>query len=300
MGRFAIEAEGITAVVGYSGRMATSRALATLLFALAFAACKTRGAPSEEARPVVIAPSASASASAMSASASASVAVDAGVGVEQELRALAQRWNDALAKRDADALRAVYGARVAMYGAPYDREAAIAAKKKALTADYTQSIASIHILRSEPDRPAALFEKTWTTQHKTSHVHASLQFAKEDDRWVVVEETDGKTEQLLWDASCLGLVYAAIESTDEFTQYRSAGSEREPYVLTEPCSPPECAKFQIKLMQIGHDYGPFVIYDVDQVSGVVSRHDDGVAIKADAAIVARMKLACAREAAQRK
>jgi hypothetical protein len=208
--------------------------------------------------------------------------------LDEQLISLTQRWSDALARHDADALDTIYGARVALYGATLDRAAAIAGKKAALTGDYTQSIASILVVRGNPERPRAIFDKTWTNRGKESKVRASLAFAKEGGRWVVVEETDAKTEAKLADESCLGLVHKVVLSTDDAATYRSA-----PYGTMYVCGPPDCDTFQIAAIRIGRDLERLASYDVDQKKGVVSHV--GVELKADPQLVARMKTSCARE-----
>jgi ketosteroid isomerase-like protein len=214
--------------------------------------------------------------------------------LDQELVTLAERWNAALARRDAEALGDVYAANVTMYGASYARAAAVAAKKVALTGDYTQSIAQVMIVKGDPDKPRAIFEKSWTIRGKESHVRASLGFAKENGRWRIADETDAKTEAKLADESCLGLVHAAVLSTDDGKTYK-----KSPYGTMYVCGPPECDTFQIAAIRLENDEMQRVAsFDVDQKKGVVSHA--GIELTADPAIVARMKASCAKEAAQGK
>jgi hypothetical protein len=223
--------------------------------------------------------------------ASSAPVVDAGPpSLDQQLVTLAQRWNDALARRDAEALRDVYAAHVTMYGASYDRSAAVAAKKAALTGDYTQAIANVLVTKGDPDKPRAIFDKSWTIAGKESHVRASLGFAKENGRWWVADETDAKTEAKLADESCLGLVHAAVLSTDDGKTYK-----KSPYGTMYVCGPPDCDTFQIAAIRLEKDQMErLASFDVDQKKGVVSHA--GLELKADPAIVARMKAACAKEA----
>ena len=236
-------------------------------------------------------PSASSSPPVASATSSAAVMVaDAAPSLDQELVTLAQRWNDALARRDAEGLRDVFASHVTMYGTSYDRSQAIAAKKLALTGDYTQAIAQVMITKGDPDKPRAIFEKTWTIHGKESHVRASLGFAKEGGRWLVADETDAKTEAKLADESCLGLVHAAVLSTDDGKTYK-----KSPYGTMYVCGPPECDTFQIAAIRLEKDHMErLASFDVDQKKGVVSHA--GLVLAADQAIVARMKTACAKEA----
>jgi hypothetical protein len=218
--------------------------------------------------------------------------------VDQQLVTLAQRWNDALARRDAEGLRDMYASHVTMYGTSYDRNQAIAAKKLALTGDYTQAIAQVMITKGDPDKPRAIFDKSWTIRGKESHVRASLGFAKEGARWLVADETDAKTEAKLADESCLGLVHACVLSTDDGKAYK-----KSPYGTMYVCGPPECDTFQIEAIRLGRPEEGLErlgTFEVDQKKGVVSHWGANDPLAADPAIVARMKAACAREAAQGK
>jgi ketosteroid isomerase-like protein len=248
---------------------------------------------------VATTPSATASSPPPAASVTASAIVssspavaDAAPSLDQELVTLVERWNEALARRDASALDDVYASHVTMYGTTYDRAQAIAAKKAALTPDYTQSIAGVLVTKGDPDKPRAIFDKSWTVRGKESHVRASLGFAKENGRWRVADETDAKTEAKLADESCLGLVHAAVLSTDDGKTYK-----KSPYGTMYVCGPPDCDTFQIAAIRLESDHmDRLASFDVDQKKGVVLHA--GIDQKADPAIIARMKSACAREEAR--
>jgi hypothetical protein len=260
--------------------------------AMLLASCnKTESAATTSSSSATASSSALVTASATASSSAPVAIVDAGPpSLDQQLVTLAQRWNDALARRDADGLRDVFASHVTMYGTSYDRTQAIAAKKLALAGDYTQSIAQVMITKSDPDKPRAVFEKSWTIRGKESHVRASLGFAKEGGRWLVADETDAKTEAKLADESCLGLVHASVLSTDDGVTYK-----KSPYGTMYVCGPPDCDTFQIAAIRLEKDeMQRLASFDVDQKKGVVSHA--GVELKADPAIVARMKAACAREA----
>ena len=179
-------------------------------------------------------------ASSLTTFADAATALDA---VDVELRSLTRRWNDALARRDAAALEAVYGARIRLYGAMVDRKTAVKMKAAALTDDYTQSIGSVALSTRDPAYPRALFDKTWKKKGKELRVRGSLGFAKEDGRWVVTDESDAKADSLTLDEhgedSCLGLVHAAVLSTQDGETFR-----HPPYGTLFVCGPPECETFQ--------------------------------------------------------
>jgi hypothetical protein len=212
---------------------------------------------------------------------------------EDEIGALVRRWNDALAQRNAAALEDVYGARVSLYGTSLDRASAIKTKAAALAGEYTQSIGPVEVERKDAAHPRATFDKTWQKRGKKGTVRASLGFANEDGRWVVVEESDAKTDQAIADAkseeSCLGLVHRVVLSTEDGKAYR-----KSPYGTMYVCGPPDCDGFQIAAVRFGNDaMQRLATFDVDQKSGVVSHA--GLALAADPKLVARMKAACAKE-----
>ena len=117
---------------------------------------------------------------------------------ESALLVLTQRWNQALASRQGEALRNVYAAQVTLYGKAYAREAAVALKRTSLAknAGYTQSLGPVAIDWSVPNQPRARFEKKWSQAGKANAVMASLTFRTEDNQWRIAEESDAKTDQL--------------------------------------------------------------------------------------------------------
>src|SRR5262249_24352570 len=140
--------------------------------------------------------------------------------------ALTQQWNEALARRDAEALKSVYGAQVVLYQKPVDRKTAIKTKATALAAakDYTQSISAVEFDLRNADRPKAGFDKKWTSKGKEQSVRGSLVFAKEGGRWAIVEESDVKTDERRARAeankdSCEGLVVGVVMSVPEASRH---------------------------------------------------------------------------------
>lgn len=111
---------------------------------------------------------------------------------ERPIRALVEKWNHALAARDAEALSTLYGANVELYGSTRTREAVIRGKKKAFTAspDYTQSIGAITLERLDTDSPQAHFEKRWTEHARSKATEAVLTFKKDNGEWTIAGETD--------------------------------------------------------------------------------------------------------------
>lgn len=211
--------------------------------------------------------------------------------LDVELQSLTQRWNAALAQRNATALAAVYGARVRLYGTLVERKTALKMKSTALTDDYTQSIDSVTLDMRDPAHPRALFDKTWNKQGKELRVRGSLGFGNEDGRWVVTDESDVKADALVLDEhgedNCLGLVHAAVLSTEDGASFR-----HPPYGTVYVCGPPECETFQIAgYLEDKNGMQRMATFDVDPKTGVVSHV---APIVADAAIVSRMKAACAK------
>jgi hypothetical protein len=214
---------------------------------------------------------------------------------DDELVTLTQRWNDALAKRDASALEKIYGADVRLYDQNLSRAAAVKNKAAALakSPDYTQSIASIAIDRKQADRPTATFLKTWKTGGKESSVAGILVFGKEPSGWVVVEESDQTTDKKrlarFQQGGCLHLVHAVVASTESGRAY---APPRAGTIVV--CEPPSCDTFQIAGGRFGGDPPSFqreATFDVDAKKGVVLRA--GAAEAADPALLAKMKTACA-------
>lgn len=118
---------------------------------------------------------------------------------EEPLLQLTRQWNSALTSHQVGTLSAVYGTSVRLYGEQLSRAEAIARKSSALSKakDYTQHLGRIAIDWKSRTRPRALFEKQWTANGRPGTVLGSLAFAQEGDRWVVVEESDEKTDQYI-------------------------------------------------------------------------------------------------------
>jgi len=210
--------------------------------------------------------------------------------IDVDLQALTRRWNDALTQRNAAALNAVYGTRIRLYGATVDRRTAVKMKAAELTDGYTQSIGSIVLNAQDPTHPRALFEKTWWKKGKALKIRGWLGFAKQDGHWVVTSESDAKADSLMLDEhgedSCLGLVHAAVLSTEDAELFR-----HPPYGTIYVCGPPECETFQVAGYIIDKNgLQRLSSFDVDPETGVVAHV--GTPLAADGAIVSRMKLAC--------
>ena len=138
---------------------------------------------------------------------------------EDAVVAATKRWNTALAGRNAEALGSVYGATVRLYGVSMARDAAVAAKAAsfAKSPDYTQSIGFVAVDTTHIDRVSTSFEKTWTSRGKEHTARGRLDFASEDGRWVVVDESDTATDVHLTIGpdACANVVVDLVASTKE-------------------------------------------------------------------------------------
>ena len=205
-------------------------------------------------------------------------------------------WNDALARRDAPALRKVYGEQVRLYEQQVDRETAIARKAAAFkrAPDYTQSIRSLKVDSSHPERRTVEFLKTWRTNGKESSTRGVLVLGSEDGHTVVVEEsdvtTDAKRLAALQDEGCLGLVHAAVFSTASGRSYNGKNA-----FTMIACEPPDCDGFQVAAGHIGASspsaFQREMIFEIDPKKDVITH--DTIVEPADPAIMARLRAACA-------
>lgn len=240
-----------------------------------------------------------------SSSSSSRPAARAAHPAEAELAAVAKRWNDALAKRDAQALASVYGARVQLYDKRVDRDLAIKTKAAALASarDYTQSITALEIDLRDGARPKAVFDKKWTANAKLQSVRGSLVFAKEGGQWVVVEESDAKTDERRARAatkdSCEALVIAVVASTPEAARLLNGPTNSAAGHASNGMriggGPPESAKYGVAVHENHEDrLVTLAWFDVDPKTGVVTDTIDDAPQKADPALVEKLKAACAK------
>lgn len=230
---------------------------------------------------------------------------------EAEIRAVVKRWNEALATRSADLLKTVYGAEVRLYGKPLDRDAAIKAKSTALAAakDYTQSVSAIEVDLRDPAPPRASFQKKWTANGKAQSVAGSLVLMKEAGSWVVVEESDAKTDALRARAaaradSCEGFVVGVVMSTPKAARLLAGPTNpaggHESNGLRIGGGPPDSPTFAVAVHENHAEYlVTLAWFDVDPKTGQVTESPLGEAQKADPALVKKMIAACANYEAPR-
>lgn len=225
--------------------------------------------------------------------------------LDDELAALTRKWNDALAKRDADALKPLYGAKVRLYEDAVDRDAVVKRKAAAFATakDYTQSISALEIDLRDAKKPKAAFDKKWTQQGKTSSVRGSLAFANEGGSWVIVEESDAKTDAKRARAlsktsadACEAAVFAVVESTARGKELLAtplgAGSNWGMRFDNTPPSTVYSVAIHESTPERLVTYGWF---EVDAKSGVVkSTMPEDEVVRADAAAVAKMQKACTK------
>jgi hypothetical protein len=225
---------------------------------------------------------------------------------EAEILTVVKRWNDALATRNPLLLKTVYGAQVRLYTSTVDRDAAIQAKVAALAAakDYTQSIGAVEIDLRAADRPRASFQKKWTSNGKAQTVVGSLVLAKEAGDWVVVEESDAKTDERLARAaasmdSCEAFVIGVVSSTPKASRLLAGPTNpaggHPSNGLRFGGGPPESPTFAVALHENHADrLVTLAWFDVDPKTGKVTDLLEGGEHKADPALVRKMVAACAR------
>lgn len=263
----------------------------------------------------------SSAADASAPSASVSVAAPAAressppaAGVKADLEALANRWNDALRSRNAEALRDVYAKNVRLYGVRMTRDAAVERKAAALAKapDYTQSIAQPSFDESNPKRPTLVFQKEWTASGKPSSVVASLTFANDGGKWFVVEESDAVTDAKLdlkrdartlakakatpqADDDCEGAVVRAVialkEAKDLLDGPTNPDGGHSSNGVRVAGGPPESKTFSVAIHENHDDHlATLAWFDVDAETGAITGIDPDQVIRVDPAVTK----ACAR------
>jgi hypothetical protein len=225
---------------------------------------------------------------------------------EAEIVAVVKRWNDALATRNTSLLKTVYGAQVRLCTKAIDRDAAIKAKAAALAAakDYTQSISAVEVDLRESDRPRTSFQKKWTANGKEQTVVGSLVLAKEAGTWVVVEESDAKTDERRARAaasqdSCEALVIGVVSSTPKAASLLAGPTNpaggHSSNGLRIGGGPPESPTFGVAVHENHADHlVTLAWFDVDPKTGKVTDSLDGEEQKAGPALVQKMMAACAK------
>jgi hypothetical protein len=225
---------------------------------------------------------------------------------EAEILTVVKRWNEALATRNTALLKTVYGAEVHLYTKPVDRDAAIKAKSTALAAakDYTQSISAIEMDLRTAERPRVSFQKKWTANGKAQSVTGSLVLVKEAGAWVVVEESDAKTDELRARAaasvdSCEAFVVGVVMSTPKAARLLAgptnpAGGHAS-NGLRLGSGPPDSPTFAVAVHE-NHAERLVTLawFDVDPKTGQVTDSLLGGEQKADPALVKKMMAACAK------
>lgn len=226
--------------------------------------------------------------------------------VEDEIAALTKTWNDALAKRDADALKNVYAKNVRLYTVEMTRDKAIKAKAEAFVNDkeYTQSISFLEIDTRKKAEPRALFNKTWKAKGKDSQVRASLVFAKEDGKWVIKEESDVPSDQRRLRAAqnaegCESMVQQLASSTPDAQRVLGQRPDPSKGHLSNGTriggGPPESSYYSIGIHENHSDRIVTMLWiEVDPKTGAMkSGIDDSPITGGSPALVEKVKTACA-------
>ncbi|MCU0686174.1 MAG: hypothetical protein MUF34_28665 [Polyangiaceae bacterium] len=194
----------------------------------------------------------------------------------EALLALIRRWSAALDAHDDDALLALYGAAVRFYGRDSRREGIVASKRAAFAKGYRQSIGPIALDRADPRRPRATFAKRWVAAGVASEVTGQLAFEKEGGHWLIVEESDAKTEarRLANGDACRDAVFELVAATA--TAKAMLAGPTNPAAghhsngLHFGSIPPESATYQVGLHETHTTHVPTIAwFEVDPKSGAV-------------------------------
>jgi hypothetical protein len=227
--------------------------------------------------------------------------------IEDEVATLTKAWNDALAKRDAKALEALYAKNVRLYTVDMTREKAVKAKAEAFANDkeYTQSIAAVEFDTRKKTEPRALFNKTWKAKGAEQQVRASLVFAKEDGKWVIKEESDVPSDQRRMRAAqnadgCESLVQKLASSTPEAMAVLNTPTNPAKGHLSNGTriggGPPEQQTYSIGIHENHSDRIVTMMWiDVDPKTGAMtSVMDPDKPLKGAPDLVEQVKKACAK------
>jgi ketosteroid isomerase-like protein len=225
--------------------------------------------------------------------------------IEEQINAVTQKWNEALAKRDAKALEGVYAKNVKLYTVDMTREKALKTKSDAFAAakDYTQSIAVVEYDVRKKDEPKALFNKKWTANGKENQVRASLLFTKEGGKWLIKEESDAPSDQRRARAaasqdSCESVVQKLAASTPEALRILGARPDPSKGHLSNGTrlggGPPEQASYSVAIHETHDDHIVTLMWiDVDPKTGAMTSVIDDKPLKGSEDLVEKVKTACA-------
>jgi ketosteroid isomerase-like protein len=226
--------------------------------------------------------------------------------IEEEVNAVTQKWNDALAKRDAKALEGVYAKNVKLYTVDMTREKAIKAKADAFAAakDYTQSIAFVEYDVRKKDEPKALFNKKWTQNGKEQQVRASLVFTKEGGKWLIKDESDAPSDQRRLRAAqdsdgCESVVQKLAASTPEALRILSARPDTAKGHVSSGTrlggGPPEQQNYSVAIHENHNDHIVTLMWiDVDPKTGALTSVIDDKPLKGSQDLVEKVRVACAQ------
>lgn len=235
----------------------------------------------------------------------AAVSIPAANPIESEVHLVTQKWNDALAKRDAKALESVYAKNVKLYTVEMPREKVIRAKADAFAAakDYTQSISFVEYDVRKKDEPKALFNKKWTQNGQESQVRASLVFTKEDGRWVIKDESDAPSDQRRQRAAqneggCESAVQKLAASTPEARRILGARPDPSKGHLSNGTriggGPPESESYSIAIHENHTDHIVTLMWiRVDPKTGALTSELDDRPLQGAPDLVEKVKTACA-------
>jgi hypothetical protein len=192
-----------------------------------------------------------------------------------------------------------------MYGVAMSRERAVAIKASALAKapDYTQSIGVVAVDATYPDRVSASFEKTWSASGKRHTARGRLDFAKEQDRWVVVDESDTATDLRadIGPDACANAAMNLVASTPEARELLAgptdpdAGHESNG-LRAWGASPDDPTQVMVAVHENHEDHlATLGWFQVNIRDGSVRSDLDGRRLAADRTLAARVVATCSRE-----
>jgi hypothetical protein len=280
--------------------------LSSCLFALLIVACDTRpateGAPSATATPPTTPPATAMATGAATAATGPMPQVDP---LETEIVAATNKWNDALTRHDADALKNIYASKLRLYTIETTRDDAVKTKADAFKTtgkDYTQSISYLEVDVRKKAEPRAVFNKKWTAGGKEQQVRASLTFTKEAGKWMIKEESDAPSDQRRLRAAqnadgCEALVQKLASSTPEAKRILTSPTNPAKGHLSNGTriggGPPEQDKYSIAVHETHDDhYATLMWIDVDPKTGAMTSALDDKPLQGSPDLVEKVKAAC--------
>jgi hypothetical protein len=210
---------------------------------------------------------------------------------DTDLATTAQRWNSAIAQRDWTLLPQLYATMVDYHGVPLRRDQLVQVRRDTWTNDasFTQSID--HVAVVSPFRVE--FARKWVTLGVPHTSRASLDFAREGERWVVVSESDAHADQARANPDtppaqpCDDLVVRVVMSTVKGLALAENKSRNQIQITARP---PEAPMYSVAVIgNDAHVRATLGWFDVFPSTGRVSDAFSGDTLLADADLVGQVR-----------